>query len=741
MQQQINQSEGSFERTDSITRRVVSWLCVAVICVVFLRSLPYKFSGSAETQHIFSTIGKWLGGFLGNTIGGAFTNWGAWIIGSAELVTSLLLLFPVLYWLFIRNPTASNARIRVRRRLHAIGGLMAAALMGGAVFFHLASRLGINVNNDNGALFYSAVIVFLLGILLFLLNRSREGDEQSTAIGRVLRSLKPRSWKHWLFWVECIPLLALVVIGLFLGFFFHQVNSDRYTNLDVETVPVFERVVLPFIHQYTKEESLPFIGSAAIDIDNDGIDEIFIGGGLGQSDVLYAYQKDGSFKDISSESDIGHQKQPETFGAAVLDIDENGFNDLVLAREDDVYIAFNNNGRFEETKLNLPFNEVSAPLTVALGDIDKDGYVDMYIGAYIRNEFVAGQTGFNDPDYGASSLLFLNNGDNTFTDITATAGMTYIHNTFQGNFIDLDLDNDVDLVVSHDTGQVRTWRNDTVVSATGAGAESIVFTNMPNPSSDEYGYPMGNAIGDYNNDGYVDLAFSNVGNLGPLFNRVVRGDLNGDQVFNGDILLFRNDGNFSFTDAATDVNLSDYEFSWGMLFEDLNADGRQDLVMSQNYVQLPVHKLFKLPGRVLLQTADGKFTDREKESNAFNKAFELATIATDFNRDGALDMVRVNLQGQSIALISGGHGNRYLSVALPNVTKSLGAVVTAQLQSGGQLVKHFVTGEGLGSDSNHELYFGLGKDDTVTSLEVVFLDGQTVRIDNPGFNKRLTIEN
>ena len=55
----------------------------------------------------------------------------------------------------------------------------------------------------------------------------------------------------------------------------------------------------------------------------------------------------------------------------------------------------------------------------------------MYVAAYIKNRFVESQTGFNLVDYGASSLLFLNNGDNTFTDITASAGMDYIHNTFQ----------------------------------------------------------------------------------------------------------------------------------------------------------------------------------------------------------------------------------------------------------------------------------------------------------------------
>jgi len=143
-----------------------------------------------------------------------------------------------------------------------------------------------------------------------------------------------------------------------------------------------------------------------------------------------------------------------------------------------VFISYNTNGVFKEKRLHLPFDEISAPLSVALGDVNNDGHVDLYIAAYIKNRYVVGQTGFNDHTYGASSLIFQNNGDNTFTDITESSGMTYIHNTFQGNFVDLDGDRDMDLVVSHDTGQVRTWRNDTAFNADGSAAGAVKFTSV-----------------------------------------------------------------------------------------------------------------------------------------------------------------------------------------------------------------------------------------------------------------------
>ena len=98
-------------------------------------------------------------------------------------------------------------------------------------------------------------------------------------------------------------------------------------------------------------------------------------------------------------------------------------------------------------------------------------------------------------------------------------------------------------------------------------------------------------------------------------------------------------------------------------------------------------------------------------------------------------MVRVNLQGQSKVQISQGHGNNYLKLSLPNVAESLGAVATAHLASGKKLTKHFFTSEGLCSDSSHILYFGLGKEETVRSISIKYLNGQTKTINNPGINK------
>ena len=154
-------------------RPLFSWVTVIWMCYIFFGSLRYKFTKHPDTQHIFGTVGDWLGTFFGNTIGTLFTDFGGYVIGSFELLTSIVLLLPALLWV-ISKISGSYFGV-TRRRFHMFGGLMASAVMAGAVFFHLVSPLGVEVlhegQSDNGTLFYAAVSILVLGIVLFLINR------------------------------------------------------------------------------------------------------------------------------------------------------------------------------------------------------------------------------------------------------------------------------------------------------------------------------------------------------------------------------------------------------------------------------------------------------------------------------------------------------------------------------------------------------------------------------------------
>ena len=161
-------------------RAIASWMIVFWMCYIFLSSLPYKFTKHPDTQHIFGTIGDWLGTFFGDGIGKLFTDFGGYVIGSFELLTSIVLLLPALLWVISRlNGSFFGV---TRRRFHMIGGLMASAVMAGAVFFHLVSPLGVEVlhegQSDGGSLFYAAVSVLVLGLVLFAINRGWTDDDK-----------------------------------------------------------------------------------------------------------------------------------------------------------------------------------------------------------------------------------------------------------------------------------------------------------------------------------------------------------------------------------------------------------------------------------------------------------------------------------------------------------------------------------------------------------------------------------
>ena len=522
---------------------------------------------------------------------------------------------------------------------------------------------------------------------------------------------------------------AALVVVIMLGVTVRSIMDARI-DYDVSTagvsIPQYTAVDIPFDQMNFFTTAHPFAAGAIIDIDNDGVEELFLGGGPGQSDALLRYV-DGAFELIANAAGI--EKLPETasFGASVIDTDGDGFDDLLVSRTDGVWLHRNHGGTFSAVKLPLDIPDDTTPMSVAIADLNRDGHFDIYVSGYIRFDLVEGQNIFNKEGYGGSSRLFMNKGDDTFEDVTDSAGLTYKHNAFMGIFIDIDRDGDEDLVVVHDTGQVKTWENK------GDGT----FVDRKNPNSDDYSYPMGIGVGDYNNDGWVDFAFSNVGSTPPNF--LIHGDLRDDQNSNWKWLLFENLGDFDFRDAAEDAKIADYEFSWGMTLVDLNLDGREDLIVSENYIGLPFHKIpaLRLPGRLLIQNEHGEFAAVGKQAGVVNKRYSISPITADFNADGYPDIVHVNIAGRSQAFLSKGGDAGYLKVKLPNTVSSIAAIVEVSLADGSMLTKHFVSGEGLGSDPSHVLVFGLG-DQRANSIAVTYIDGRQETLSGDWRNDTVT---
>ena len=528
--------------------------------------------------------------------------------------------------------------------------------------------------------------------------------------------------------LKFIGILILLLVVLVLGFFWRDSVSDKYDiTIDDNKIPLFEEIALDFKHQYNGDKSLPIAPSALIDINNDNIDEVFFGGGMHQEDAIFAY-RNNVFVDISSEVNLPKKGNTlTTVGVVSADFDNNGFTDILLGREDGLTIYYNTDGKFTVKKIDTPINEKSTPAGLTVGDIDKDGDLDIFMATYLKKELMEGQTIFEDDTYGATSELLLNTGNENYISITKEAGLDYIHNTFQGVLVDIDNDSWLDLVVVHDTGEARTYKNN----------GDLTYTLKPNPLTKKFAYPMGLAVGDYNNDGLVDFMFSNTGSTLPRV--IAKGDIKDASLFNEKWILFRNDGDFKFTDTAEDTKIADYEFSWGCTFADMNNDGLQDLMVAENYVDFAPNKLFKLPSRLLIQKEDGTFAPTEEKSGVVNPHYAITSLVSDFNQDGYLDMIWVNIDTPSLAYINKGGTNNYLQVDLGESVNVQGAKVTVTTPTK-TLTEWLVSGEGLASDQTALLQFGLGEETTIPNIKIRLANDNEISIDNPEINRIIDLK-
>tara|TARA_B100000809_G_scaffold152297_1_gene149647 strand:- start:6089 stop:7732 length:1644 start_codon:yes stop_codon:yes gene_type:complete len=520
-------------------------------------------------------------------------------------------------------------------------------------------------------------------------------------------------------------LLTIIALAILLvAFKFGTDGNNPYSNeIEESSIPTFSEASIDFTQQHNGEESLPVIASALIDIDNDGVDELFFGGGYNQQDELFQY-KDGSFIPISKSVNLQEKKNLTTLGSASADFDNNGFSDLIVSRENGITIYYNRDGKFTPKKVDYPLADNASPLGFALGDVNKDGNIDIFISNYIRKKQMVGQNNFS-KTYGPISQLLLNNGDNTFKDVTQKSGLAYQHNTFMGIFVDIDNDTWLDLIVAQDTGEVRTYKNN------GDGT----FTVKPNPTTNKYGYPMGIAVGDYNNDGNVDFMFSNTGSTVPHF--LARGAVV-ENEFNSDWIFFENKGDFIFEDVADKVKVADFEFSWGALMADMNNDGLQELIVAENYVEFPPHKVFKLPGRFLTQKDDHTFVATEDKSNVVNKNYAITPLVSDFNQDGYLDLVWVNMAGPSKVFINKGGENNYLQLTFTENSENIGAKIKVVTSAGKIITEDYVIGEGLVSDQSATIHIGLGKD-TIKSVEISYINGTIQNLNDIKINSRTVV--
>ncbi len=150
-------------------KKYLPWGLAGFIAFVFVQSLFFKFSNSFETQHIFGTIGAWMGdiSFLAFAADG-FAAYGGYSIGTIELIAAILILTP---------------------RTQVFGAMLAFGVISGAIFFHLFTPLGVSViineagDRDGGQLFAMAVLVWLFAAsIVFIRKEQLLGSTSSSSV-------------------------------------------------------------------------------------------------------------------------------------------------------------------------------------------------------------------------------------------------------------------------------------------------------------------------------------------------------------------------------------------------------------------------------------------------------------------------------------------------------------------------------------------------------------------------------
>ncbi len=462
-------------------------------------------------------------------------------------------------------------------------------------------------------------------------------------------------------------------------------------------------------------------GAAVADVDGDGDLDLFVTR-LDAPDILFLNQGDGSFLDGTAGSGLDAYDLHSN-GAGFADIDNDGDADLfvtVLGPPGDPinnrnYLFINDGtGHFSEQAVArgaaLTGVEIRRTWSVAFGDFDLDGWVDIHVTEWL-------------PDLPGNGRLLRNLGPaqpGFFEDVTVSAGVNQPDvNGFANAFSDLDGDGYPDLLVAADFGTSRLYWND----GDGTFTEGSVAAGV---ATDENG--MGSTLGDYDGDGDLDWFVTSIWD--PDETCEVTG-CNWGYTGNR---LYRNDGGRNFTDVTDSAGVRAGFWGWGAVFFDADNDGDLDLSMT-NGVRFPGHEVEAAfnadPMRFWRNDGTGVMTEESGSVGLSDTGSGKGLLVFDYDQDGDLDLFVVN-NGESGRLFrnDGGNDNDWLRVrVIGNRSNRMGLGATLRLQatSGGptQLreigsVSHFL------GQSEAIAHFGLGPAaGSIHSLEVYFPKSKT----------------
>jgi hypothetical protein len=476
-------------------------------------------------------------------------------------------------------------------------------------------------------------------------------------------------------------------------------------------------------------------GVAFLDYDNDGWLDIFLLSGTrregpveGATNRLYKNNRDGTFTDVTAKA--GLVRQGWAFGVTVGDYNNDGFEDLFISGWPQ-NILYRNNGDGSFTDVTKAAGLLHDGNRWGTGctwvDYDRDGHLDLFISHYLVFDFDKIPPAGKNPncDYkgvpvncgprglvGERPMLYHNNGDGTFTDVTEHSGVGSVPPAYGLTAVAADLDGDgwQEIYVACDSTPSQLFHNRGDGKFDQVGLESGLAVNAD--GREQAG--MGIAIGDFDTDGLLD---------------VLKTHFAEDTV-----ALYRNAGHLNFDDVTIHAGLGvETRFvGWGDGIVDLDNDGLPDIfwVTGTTFPEVErKHPEFphKTPRVLFRNLGGGRFEQlQEGVGAAIAEAHASRGVAFgDFDNDGDLDILIMNINEPPSLLrndVSGtAHWLKVKLVGTHSNKSAIGAVVTA-VYGGRRQSQAVMASSSYLSASDRRLHFGLGAAATA-DLEIVWPSG------------------
>jgi hypothetical protein len=466
-------------------------------------------------------------------------------------------------------------------------------------------------------------------------------------------------------------------------------------------------------------------GGALFDYDGDGDLDLY----LVQANTLPDRDPDvtdrlyrnegGRFTNVTQDAGLGDSAYG--MGAVAADYDGDGDLDLYVTNFGRNSLYRNNgDGTFTDVTDHA---DVGCPLlstSAAFGDYDRDGDLDLYVCNYVPYSLDTDIPCFfrdiriycGPNEYpGIADVLYRNNGDGTFTDVTQAAGV--YEPTTRGLgvvFTDVNGDGWPDIYVANDMTPNLLFVN----QRDGTFREEGVLRGVAYNGDGIANGSMGVDSGDYDNDGDMDLWVTNF-------------SLEANCLMN-------NDGEGFFFDATFDVGLAEPSFSalgFGTRFADFDNDGWLDLFVGNGHIWDNVERIdaqlqYEQPAQ-LFHNREGQFADVTEEIGIVPNRFVVrGALFGDLDNDGDVDAVLCQSNRPAVVLRNeGAAGDAWLLVRLEGSggnTHAVGAQVRAVVGAR-TLVREVIAGASYLSGNDLRLHFGLGDAGTVERLEVRWPDG------------------